>query len=136
MKIGLVEKILIALSISVVLGSFAFAVNARPAADQVAVLKTLGMTCASCAGKIEQTLKAVPGVAEVTVDIAAARVTAAYAANTTTPEVLAEAITAAGYRSGVVQSLPLAQYRQLVAQQGAAGDVAKKSGCGSSCCNK
>jgi Cu+-exporting ATPase len=53
-----------------------------------------GMTCASCAGRVERALRAVPGVTEAQVNLAAeqARVT-----GTAPPEALAAAIQAAGY---------------------------------------
>jgi Cu+-exporting ATPase len=53
-----------------------------------------GMTCASCAGRVERALRAVPGVTEAQVNLAAeqARVT-----GTAPPEALAAAIEAAGY---------------------------------------
>ena len=126
MKIGLVEKILIALSVTVVLGSFAFAYVARPKADAVVMLKTLNMTCASCAGTIEKTLLGKAGVSEVTVDVEAAGVTVVYDSRATGPDELAAAVTAAGYRSGVAQSLTLERYR---GRQPAANGQAKQSGC-------
>ncbi|NJC87504.1 MAG: heavy-metal-associated domain-containing protein [Desulfuromonas sp.] len=136
MKIGRVEKILIALSVTVVLGSFAFAFNARPPkADAVVVLKTLNMTCGSCAGKIEQALLATPGVAEVKVDVESAQVIAVYEAQATNPEALADAVTAAGFRSGVARKLSLEQYRTLTGQDGSGQGQPKKGGCGGSCCN-
>jgi len=135
MKIGLVEKILIALSVTVVLASFVFANNARPEPDSVVVLKTLGMTCGSCAGKIETALRGKPGVGEVKVDVEAAQVIATYDAKVTTPEALAEAVTTAGFRSGIAQNLSLEQYRKMTGQNVSDKGPAKKSGCGGSCCN-
>lgn len=135
MKIGLVEKILIALSVVVVLGSFAFAINAQPKPDSVVVLKTLNMTCASCAGTIEKTLLGKPGVSEVKVDVAAAQVTAVYDARATNPAALAEAVTTAGFKSGVARQCSLEQYRTMTGQNDSGKDPSKKGGCGSSCCN-
>ncbi|MCM2263938.1 MAG: heavy-metal-associated domain-containing protein [Desulfuromonadales bacterium] len=135
MKIGLVEKILIALSVTVVLASFVFANNARTEPDSVVVLKTLGMTCGSCAGKIENALLGKPGVADVRVNVEAAQVIAAYDARVTSPEELADAVTTAGFRSGVVQKLPLEKYRAMTGQNVSGKDQSGKSGCGSSCCN-
>ena len=132
MKIGLVEKVLIALSVMVVLGSVAFAINAQPKPDSVVVLKTLNMTCASCAGTIEKTLLGKLGVSEVKVDVAAAQVSAVYDSRVTGPEALADFVTTAGYRSGVAQSMTIEQYR---GQYPEANTQAKKIGCGSACCN-
>lgn len=132
MKIGPVEKILIALSVLVVLGSFAFAIAARPQSDAVAMLKTLGMTCGSCAGTIEKTLLAHPGVAEASVNVETAQVTVVYDSRATRPETLAEAVSAAGYRSAVARTLTLAQHRQQAPRP---SSQASKGGCGSACCD-
>jgi Cu+-exporting ATPase len=53
-----------------------------------------GMTCASCAGRVERALRKVPGVAEAHVNLAAER---ADVTGTATPAELAGAIRAAGY---------------------------------------
>ena len=53
-----------------------------------------GMTCASCAGRVERALRQVPGVAAVHVNLAAER---AEVAGTAGPAELAAAIRAAGY---------------------------------------
>ncbi|HEV7263913.1 MAG TPA: heavy metal translocating P-type ATPase [Falsiroseomonas sp.] len=53
-----------------------------------------GMTCASCAGRVERALRKVPGVAEAHVNLASER---ADIAGTATPAELAAAIRAAGY---------------------------------------
>lgn len=132
MKIGLVEKVLIALSVIVVLGSMAFAVNAQPKPDSVVLLKTLDMTCASCFGTIEKTLLGKPGVSEVKVDVNAARVIAVYDSRFTGPEALADTVTTAGYRSRVARTMSIEQFR---GQNPAVITQANKGGCGSSCCN-
>lgn len=134
MKIGLVEKVLIALSVLVVLGSFAFAIAARSKPDSVVVLKTLDMTCGSCAVTIEKTLLGKPGVGEVAVDVGAAQVVVIYDARATSPEMLATAVTAAGYRSGIVQNLSLERYREITGQNGSDKKPLIKIGCGKECC--
>lgn len=134
MKIGPIEKFLIALSIIVVLTSFGFAVKAMPNPDSVVVLKTLNMTCGSCAGSIERTLLGKPGISEVTVDVAAGQVIAVYDARYTDPDAVAEAVSAAGYKSGVVQSLSLERYREITGQTGLDKKPLKQSGCGKACC--
>lgn len=130
MKIGLIEKILIALSVLVVLGSFAFALNARPQADSVAVLKTLGMTCRSCAGTIEKNLLAKPGVMEVTVLVDSGQVTATYDSGIIRPEEIVATVTEAGYKSAVVKNLPLENYHAKSGPK-----PSGQGGCGSGCCN-
>lgn len=134
MKIGPVEKILIALSIIVVLASFVFAVRAIPNPDSVVVLKTLNMTCGSCASAIERTLLGKPGVSEVMVDVAAGQVIAIYDARITNSDALAEFVSAAGYKSGVVQSLSLQRYREITGETGLDKKPPKKGGCGKECC--
>jgi copper chaperone CopZ len=134
MKIGPVEKVLIVLSVLVVMGSFAFAINAMPKPDTVAVLKTLNMTCGSCAGSIEKTLSERPGVDSVSVDVAAAQVVVIYDARQTSSQDLAGAVTAAGYPSGVVRELSLEHYREITGQNGLDKKPLKKSGCGKECC--
>lgn len=135
MKIGLVEKILIALSISVVVASMVFALNSRPEADRAAVLKTLGMTCASCAASIERLLITKPGVVEVNVAVDAARVTVAYDSKFTGAAEIAAVATEAGYRSAVVEELTAEQFRERHGQQLSSMAQTRKSGCGSGCCN-
>lgn len=135
MKIGLVEKILIALSITVVVASMVFALNARPEADRVAVLKTLGMTCRSCSASIERLLMAKPGVIEVAVSVEEARVIVAYDSKFTDAAQIAAAATEAGYRSGVVEELTKEQFESRHGKQLSSTVQGKKSGCGSGCCN-
>ncbi|WP_430912272.1 heavy metal translocating P-type ATPase [Methylobacterium sp. sgz302541] len=53
-----------------------------------------GMTCASCVGRVERALKAVPGVADATVNLATER---ASVRGTADPQALVAAIAAAGY---------------------------------------
>jgi heavy metal translocating P-type ATPase len=53
-----------------------------------------GMTCASCAGRVERALKAVPGVAAVAVNLATER---AEVLGTATPEALIGAVRKVGY---------------------------------------
>lgn len=134
MKIGLVEKVLIGLAVTVVLISFAFSVAAKPEPDSVVVLKTLGMTCGSCAGKIEKALLEKPGVAEVSVDVESAQVIVIYDARVTNSQALAEAVSASGFKSDVARSLSLERYREIIDQNGTNKKPFKKSGCGSGCC--
>jgi len=52
----------------------------RPARMATATLALEGMTCASCARRIERGLSKVPGVAEASVNLATERASVAYAA--------------------------------------------------------
>ncbi len=56
-----------------------------------------GMSCASCVGRVERALAAVPGVAEVSVNLASERATVSYLDGATGPEALASAASDAGY---------------------------------------
>ena len=67
---------------------------ARLASTTLSVAK---MSCASCAGRAEKALKAVPGVTEANVNLAAETATVTYAKGMVTVETLVEAATAAGY---------------------------------------
>ena len=59
-------------------------------------LPILGMTCASCVGRVEKALKAVPGVQDVTVNIATERASVV-AASSVAASTLAAAVQKAGY---------------------------------------
>ncbi|MFQ1064873.1 heavy metal translocating P-type ATPase [Bordetella trematum] len=59
-------------------------------------LAVAGMTCASCVGRVEKALKAVPGVAEATVNLATERATIRGVAGT---QELIEAVARAGYEA-------------------------------------
>ena len=59
-------------------------------------LSVEGMTCASCVGRVEKALKAVPGVAEATVNLATERASVRGSAGT---NALIAAIAAAGYKA-------------------------------------
>ena len=84
-------------------------------------LPVTGMTCAGCAARIENTLRAQPGVATASVNFATSRATVAYDAQRTTPARLGDAVTAIGY--GVV--VPQADAAEDVdVQQAKAEDAA------------
>ena len=59
-------------------------------------IKVKGMSCGHCAAAVSRALQGLPGVSEVTVDLASGRVTYQSAAPLP-PEVLARVIRAAGY---------------------------------------
>nr|WP_302664632.1 heavy metal-associated domain-containing protein [Lysobacter enzymogenes] len=59
-------------------------------------LDVAGMTCGSCVGRIEKALRALPGVAEATVNLATESAEVAYEAPLGPAEIVA-AVTAAGY---------------------------------------
>ncbi|NYT62462.1 copper-translocating P-type ATPase [Alcaligenaceae bacterium] len=86
-------------------------IKARPSVDRQTLINTIeaagysvpattidltvdGMTCASCVGRVERALKAIPGVAEATVNLATER---ASVRGSVDPNTLIAAIAAAGY---------------------------------------
>ncbi|KWC46074.1 copper-transporting ATPase [Burkholderia ubonensis] len=64
-----------------------------------------GMTCASCAGRVEKALSNVPGVARASVNLATERATV-HGAAPLDPAALIAAVTAAGYRASRVTAPP------------------------------
>ncbi|HXY22971.1 MAG TPA: heavy metal translocating P-type ATPase, partial [Burkholderiaceae bacterium] len=56
-----------------------------------------GMTCANCSARVERALRAVPGVAEASVNLATERASVRYDEKRVGTAALAQAITAAGY---------------------------------------
>jgi Cu+-exporting ATPase len=69
-----------------------------PRVDEV-VLSVRGMTCASCVGRVEKALRAVPGVKEATVNLASERATVR--AEGVSPASLIGAVEDAGYEASV-----------------------------------
>ncbi|WP_299821777.1 heavy metal translocating P-type ATPase [uncultured Jannaschia sp.] len=68
-----------------------------PAGTVTAVLDVEGMSCASCTGRVERALHAVPGVLDAQANFAAGTATISFLEGATTPEALAMAATEAGY---------------------------------------
>ncbi|UHC16621.1 heavy metal translocating P-type ATPase [Methylobacterium currus] len=65
--------------------------------EAVSELAVEGMTCASCTGRVERVLKAVPGVRETSANLATGRVTVRHPAGLVPLEALEAAIREAGY---------------------------------------
>ncbi|WP_415404803.1 heavy metal translocating P-type ATPase [Tateyamaria sp. SN3-11] len=63
-----------------------------------------GMSCASCVGRVDRALQAVPGVQSVAVNLAAETATVTYAEGATTPQAIAAASTDAGYAAQIAQA--------------------------------
>jgi Cu+-exporting ATPase len=72
------------------------AVEAAAAERQRVILPIEGMTCATCAGRVEKALSALPGVA-VAVNLSSERADIAFDAAQVSPVALAEAVRRAGY---------------------------------------
>ena len=71
-----------------------------PAAPQETRLNVAGMTCASCSGRVEKALAALPGVTSAQVNLATGSATVHHSA-AVTPQALAETVTAKGYPTHV-----------------------------------
>jgi Cu+-exporting ATPase len=67
------------------------------------VLPIKGMTCASCAGRVERALKSVPGVQEAAVNLAAERAEVRFDPAATSVEALRRAVEGAGYEAAVTK---------------------------------
>lgn len=63
------------------------------------VLRIGGMHCASCVGRVEKALEAVPGVVEAAVDLTTRSATVSFDPCAASPEQLAAAVRAAGYEA-------------------------------------
>ncbi|MGH1423481.1 MAG: heavy metal translocating P-type ATPase [Pseudooceanicola sp.] len=72
-----------------------------PARNANARLQIDGMTCASCVGRVEKALLAVPGVIEARVNLASENATVVYVAGAVSPADLVAASDAAGYPAKV-----------------------------------
>lgn len=70
-------------------------------AENTIELSVSGMTCASCVGRVEKALKAVPGVSAATVNLATERAQVT-ATGGTSPTALIQAVAKAGYEAKVL----------------------------------
>jgi copper chaperone CopZ len=64
-----------------------------------------GMSCGHCAGQVEKTLRALPGVAEAAVDLAAKRAVVSFTADLA-DEVLRAEVTEAGFEVAAITPAP------------------------------
>ena len=79
-------------------------VHADTAPEQVAELAIGGMTCASCAMRVEKALAKLPGVAGVSVNLATEKATVNLTDATTGIDTLVAAVTKAGYQATPIVS--------------------------------
>ncbi|HEY7983916.1 MAG TPA: heavy metal translocating P-type ATPase [Ktedonobacterales bacterium] len=82
---------------------------APPAVTEATELAINGMTCASCARRVERALARVPGVAAASVNLATERATVTAADDAPTLEALIAAVTAAGYGAEPPAPAPAAE---------------------------
>jgi heavy metal translocating P-type ATPase len=92
-------------------GDFAAVVQAIRDAGYEPVMQTLelsvaGMSCASCVGRVERALGAVPGVLHAGVNLATEKATVSTIEGSVTPAALVEAVRAAGYQAEEIGKAP------------------------------
>jgi copper chaperone CopZ len=109
--------------------ALAFHVTAGIAMDSVAVLKTTGMTCASCSNKITDALRSQKGVAVTEVDVEGGWVIIGYDTKATKPEALAKKVTDSGFGSNVHLVLTPEQFKLTTGRY-----FGNKTDSGSGCC--
>jgi copper chaperone len=64
---------------------------------QTGQIQVTGMTCGGCASNVTRALKAIPGVSDVKVSLAAGEATVQYDERRASPEQLKSAVKSAGY---------------------------------------
>src|SRR5216684_9083243 len=74
-------------------------IQAQPMAEDRAVLALEGMTCASCAMRIEKGLKKVPGVKDASVNFATEQATVTYDPTQANLEQMIQKVDAVGYKA-------------------------------------
>ena len=77
---------------------------ATPEVERRAVITLEGMTCASCAMRIEKGLKKVPGVKDATVNLATEQATVTYSSLETSVEQMVQKVDTIGYKATPQQS--------------------------------
>src|SRR5690242_19472506 len=134
MRNKVVNSIIILIAV-VFLAVLAFHVRIGATADSVAVLKTSGMTCGSCSGKITKALESLKGVALTEVDVEGGWVIIGYDTKEVKPDALADKVKGAGFGSSVHVVLTPEQFKQITGR--AIGEKPGTSaGCGGGCCAK
>lgn len=109
--------------------ALAFRVSIGATADSVAVLRTTGMTCGSCASKISDALKKVPGVVVTEVDVENGWVIVGYDTKAVQPVKLAERVRETGYYSMVSEVITPERFKQITGRN-IGQQAAPSGGCG------
>src|SRR5881398_2881742 len=97
--------------------------QAQPGADTRAVLDLEGMTCASCAMRIEKGLKKVPGVKDANVNLATEQAAVVYDPTQTNLEHMVHKVETVGYKA-----TPQVTSSQQPVQETATSAVTETSG--------
>ncbi len=72
-------------------------------AEQIINLNLVGMTCASCVGRVEQALAKLPGVLSATVNLATERAAVLVVTGAVSTDALIDAVKRAGYDASIVE---------------------------------
>lgn len=75
-----------------------------PARTATASFTVSSMSCASCVGRVEKNLRAIEGVLEASVNLAAQTAVVTYGVSATTPEQIATSLTKSGYSAEIARS--------------------------------
>lgn len=129
------STVLLVITSASLLIALAFRVSNGATADSVAVLKTTGMSCGSCASKITDALNSVLGVAVTEVDVANGWVIVGYDTKVTQPDKLAEKVKETGYQSMVYDVVTPERFKQITGRN-IGQKVAPSGGCGGCGSNK
>ncbi|ODU25256.1 MAG: hypothetical protein ABS95_00590 [Verrucomicrobia bacterium SCN 57-15] len=74
--------------------------DVQPFASESVLIPVEGMACSVCASRVKKTLKEMPGVSEAVVNLEKHEAEVRYEPDKTSPEKLAKAIDALGYKAG------------------------------------
>ncbi|HEV7254203.1 MAG TPA: heavy metal translocating P-type ATPase [Mesorhizobium sp.] len=85
--------------------------------EDTAEIGVEGMTCASCVGRVERALKAVPGVSDASVNLATERASVRFARGAVRAADLEAAVRSAGYEPRRVEAGPAAEDRERQARE-------------------
>lgn len=110
----------------------AFRVSIAATADSIAVLRTTGMTCGSCASKITKALESVKGVALTEVDVNGGWVIVGYDTKAVKPEILAETVRSTGYYSQVTDVVTPEEFKNITGRAIGQNAAPAKGCCGGS----
>lgn len=108
----------------------ALRVRAGATVDSVAVLKTTGMTCKSCANRVCAALQGIKGVASTEVDLEGGKVIVGYDTRAVRPETLTASIKKSGFDSTIQEVVTPEQYRQIAGKGVGANGAGRPGGCG------
>jgi copper chaperone CopZ len=117
------------LAVAIFLTLLAIHVRIGITADSVALLKTDGISCGSCATRISLALQGVKGVAATQVDMPQGMVVVGYNSRAIQPEALADEVRKAGFESWLQKVMTPARFRETTGRDLGQLAVASKEYC-------